>query len=669
MIAENKIWLYIKWLSIFFIAWPVMIMAQNTSAEKSLKQVQKKINAKKYVDAIELLNNIIQADSNNANAYYTLAEVQLQIRDYIAAKENFYKATQKTNGNLPFANYYYALMLKMNGEYAKAKTTFQQLLKSYNTKDNFYEWASVEIAGCDTALSKRASNYEEGLTIKYLPGNINSRYSEMGPMFWDEATLLYASLPKDTMILVTGDSVLDYHIKFFLADVVNDSFFNPQRINDFTVPNASLASGTLSADKTKFFFTVCLDQSYNSNTICQIYVSKFQNGAWNEPEPLSSPLNDIRYSNKHPSVVPFKKGKMLLYFSSDRPGGKGGSDIWYSIIDADNKSSAPQNAGSINTTRDDITPFYDYANGYLYFSSNGHIGFGGLDVYRVTGERNIWKQIENMKMPINSSVDDLYFSFDAQRNKGLLVSNRSEKNISGSTCCDDIFYVKYQKPKKLAIIGNVYDADENNTEPLQDIRAALFETDSAGNSVLLQEKVTQGTMPFYFILKPEKNYSLQIIKEGYFNKTAAFTTIGKVAPDSIFAKVLLEKIQPEKTYRLSSIYYNYNDFALLPEAKQTLDTLYDILQENENLKIELSSHTDSRGKEIYNLQLSQKRAQSCVSYLISKGITANRLTAKGYGASQPIKDCSTTPECTDTQDCDCFQLNRRTEFKVIKGEE
>lgn len=645
-----------------------ILYAQDINIDKALKQAQKKTVQKKYNEAIVLLDQIIKQGSSNAAAHYTLGEIHLKIRDYVAAKKDFLLASKNDKLNFPLAQYYYALMLKMNSEYADAKSVFKDFIQQYKTIDNFSAWAKVEIAGCDTALSENANNYNEGLKIKHLPATINSRYSEMGPMFWDESTLLYASLPKDSFLLFTGDTAMDYHIKFFLADFANDSFFKPQRINDFMVPYASVANGSLIPNKTKFYFTACIDQQYDASVICQIYMSRFQYGKWNEPERLETPLNDMRYNNSHPSIVPFKKDKFLLYFSSDRPNGKGGKDIWFAFIDENNKVSEPQNAGSINTTRDDITPYYDDVNGHLYFSSEGHAGFGGLDVYKATGERNNWSEITNMKQPINSSVDDLYFSFDAKKNRGLLVSNRSDKNVSGGTCCDDIFYVKYEKPKKLAILGKVFEADEKVNFQLENLRVSLSEIDSSDKSFLLKEKITNGNEPFYFLLKPDKNYSLAIIKEGYFNKTIMFNTLGKAAPDSIFVKVLLDKIQPEKTYRLSSIYYNYNDFALLPEAKLTLDTLFDILIENPEIKMELSSHTDSKGSEDYNLQLSQKRAQSCVNYLIAKGINMNRLFAKGYGASKPLQDCSLLPECTTAQDCPCFQLNRRTAFKVLRGE-
>jgi outer membrane protein OmpA-like peptidoglycan-associated protein len=159
---------------------------------------------------------------------------------------------------------------------------------------------------------------------------------------------------------------------------------------------------------------------------------------------------------------------------------------------------------------------------------------------------------------------------------------------------------------------------------------------------------------------------LNIGREGYFNRNIPFNTMGKAAPDTIVLDILLDKIIVEKTYQLSSIYYAFNDFNLLPEAKATLDTLFEVLEENPEIKIELSSHTDSRGTESYNLTLSQKRAQSCVNYLISKGTASNRLIAKGYGSQQPLQDCSTDEKCTKEDDCDCYQMNRRTEFKVVR---
>jgi outer membrane protein OmpA-like peptidoglycan-associated protein len=636
------------------------------NTEKLLKQAQKKMHHRKYSDAIALLQEIVNADSTHAEAQYLLGEVHHKIRDYVTARNYFKTAYQLNKHVSPLAGYYYALMLKMNGQYDEAKKTFQEFLKNYRTADNYTSWAKVEIQGCDMALSPEVNNNDEVVEIRRLDEKINSRYSEMGPMFWDDTTMLFASLPRDTILLIGDKAGLDYHIKFFLADYKNDSFFNVQQIDDFRVPSASLANGCLSADKTKFYFTACNDQF--GAFICQLYMSKFQYGKWNEPERIEAPLNDLRYNNAHPAIAAYKKGKQIMYFSSDRPGGKGGKDIWYSIIEPNGKFSQPVNAGDINTSRDEITPFYDNLNGTLYFSSDGHAGYGGLDVFRASGERNTWTEIVNLGMPVNSSVDDLYFSFDGKRNIGLLVSNRSEKNVAGSTCCDDIFFIKYLRPKKLALTGYVKDASLTGNTVLDNAYVTLLFVDSAGNQIVIKEKTTGQNEPFYFLLQPDKHYIVRAGREGYFNNFTAFNTIGRQAPDTIRVDIILEKIVEEKTYRLTNIYYHYNDYALTPESKATLDTLFEILQENPSLHIEISSHTDSRGSDAYNLSLSQKRAQSCVNYLIAKGISPGRLVAKGYGASRLLRDCSEDNTCgtTEKEDCECHRLNRRTEFRVLK---
>jgi len=652
---------------IFVLTGIQVAVAQKSSSDKQIAQAQKKAGKEKYEDAINILLEVTKTDSANPKAWYYLADVYFKIRDYVSAKNNFRKAYDIDPLIVPQASYYYALMLKMNGEYAEAKNVFQQFIKNYKVQDNYVAWAKTEITGCDLALNRTENENDEALIIKHLPQGINSRFSEMGPMFWDDSTLFYASLPKDTIMLITGDTGMDHHIKFYLADFKNDSFYNPLRVDDFNVPHSSSVSGTLSANKKIFYFGACNDWEYGT-TLCQIFESKFQNGRWYEPERMESPLNDLRYNSNHPSMGFLTKGKQVLYFSSDRAGGKGGKDIWFSIITPDGKFSTPVNAGAINTSRDEITPFYDNLNGVLYFSSDGHVGYGGLDVFKATGERNVWTDIENVDLPINSSVDDLYFSFNPKKNNGLLVSNRSELNVSGSTCCDDIFYVKYQKPKKLAVMGFIHESTDNSKLPLTMARISLSFIDSAGDAVLLKEKTTEADEPYYFALKPDLNYSLNIFREGFFNKTLSISTIGKSAPDTIRFDIALEKIVEEKTYRLGNIYYKYNDFTLLPESKTTLDTLFEILQETPSINIEISSHTDSRGADNYNLTLSQKRAQNCVNYLIEKGISASRLKAIGYGEALPLQDCSAVDSCGENEkdDCSCHQLNRRTEFKVVK---
>src|SRR5690606_23100981 len=151
--------------------------------------------------------------------------------------------------------------------------------------------------------------------------------------------------------------------------------------------------------------------------------------------------------------------------------------------------SAPVNCGNtINTSRDEMTPFYDNLNGQLYFSSEGHVGFGGLDVFKATGEKAVWRERKNLGPPVNGSTDELYFHFDFKRDIGMLVSNRTELNVSGSTCCDDIFFIKYEKPKRLALRGFVNDKDPYRNFPLDDARVSLSFIDESGTSVLLREK-------------------------------------------------------------------------------------------------------------------------------------------------------------------------------------
>jgi OmpA-OmpF porin, OOP family len=390
----------IYFLVLLFFADCRYLLAQKSNSEKMISQAEKKINKQKYADAIEILNEALKSDSLNAKGWYLLADSYFKIRDYVEAKNYFQKAYSINERVVPQAAFYYALMLKMNGDYLNAKKIFESFLNTYKAGDQYINWTKTEIAGCEKALNRKEYDTDETLQIYHLPEGINSKYSEMGPIFWDDSTLMYASLPADTIILITGKEQLDYNIKFYLADFKNDSFYNPLKVDDFNVPNSSLVSGCLSADRKTFYFGSCNDWEFGT-LFCQIFESKYQNGQWYDPERLGSPLNDFRYNNNHPAIGFLPKGKQVLYFSSDRPGGKGGKDIWYSIIDVSGKFSPPVNAGKINTSRDEITPFYDNINGVLYFSSDGHVGYGGLDVYRATGERNIWSEIENLNLPVN----------------------------------------------------------------------------------------------------------------------------------------------------------------------------------------------------------------------------------------------------------------------------
>lgn len=641
---------------------------------KAYKLANKKINTGNIYGASDLLEEIMAQHPNQVKAAYKLAETYYAARDYKNA-EKWYEYVTKTDPiTFPLSYYYYALMMKYNGKYDEAKKQFDEFAKTYAGEDAalYKQWAKIESQGCE--LAKKLKSEPLKVNIIHPGKELNSHYSDISPMWWNEETLLFASLPTDTVIVLDKQNKTpDYFIKFYLAKKTGYSFSQAEPFTAFSFPGKHVANGALSPKKDRFYFTVCTQQEKNNHIICHIYMSKKVNGMWQEAQQLGPEINLDNYTSTHPFVTTYKNGE-ILYFVSDRPDGRGGRDIWYSVITKQGQHQEAKNCGpKVNTNRDEATPFYDNKTGTLYFSSNGHIGMGGYDIHKATGEAAKFTDPVNIGYPINSSADDMYFRFENNELEGgMFVSNRPGiMSIRSETCCDDIFFYSYYDVRYLVVTGFVFDEDDTTHTPIENATVDLYVTGlqdiqsdihlHLGNDTILN------ATPYFFSINFEKNYKVTGSAPGYLSNSSSFHTHGLIQSDTLRVDIYLKKFEKEKAYRLKNIYYDYDKWDLRPESEKTLDTLYTLMMENPLIIVELGSHTDIRGSDAYNLNLSQKRAESCVNYLIKKGIPKQRIIPKGYGETKTLEDCTKYPDCPEagTGDCPCHQINRRTEFRII----
>jgi peptidoglycan-associated lipoprotein len=351
-------------------------------------------------------------------------------------------------------------------------------------------------------------------------------------------------------------------------------------------------------------------------------------------------------------------------------GSIGDYDIWK--VERESASAEwgePVNLGEeINTEGREVYPFI-HPDGTLYFSSDGLLGMGGLDIFRAEEKTDGSWEVENMKYPVNSSADDFGIVFEAEKERGYFSSSRTARGD------DDIFQFMLP-PLRFNITGTV--KDEKTDEPLSG--AIVKSISSAGLTI---ETKTDEEGEFKFMLKPTTDYLFIASKEEYLNGKERESTKGLTQSQDFETTIYLASI--DKPIELPNIFYDFADWKLRPESRVSLDNLVETLNDNPNITIELMSHTDNRGGEQSNLELSQKRAQSAVDYLISKGIDPDRLTAKGYGESVPkTLDEKTaersrffsagdtlTEEFINNLDSPekqemAHQINRRTEFKVLR---
>ncbi len=441
--------------------------------------------------------------------------------------------------------------------------------------------------------------------------------------------------------------------------------------------NSELDEGASCLNKRKntMYFTRCGYDKKKGKFGCALYTAKKQGQKY--AEPILIEIGSDTNAVGHPAISPDDK---TLIFASDLVGNgsQGGKDLWYITYNKKaRKWSEPVNLGpEINTPGDEMFP-YIRDDGTLFFSSNGHLGMGGLDIFMAEAKgTNQWSNPTNMQYPINSEANDYGIIWEGNKRKGFFTSDRE-----GGKGRDDI-YEFYWPPILFALEGVVKDIETK--KPLANAKVKLVGTDGTQLEV-----TTDGEGFFKFetngsdrIIKKETSYSLVVSKEKYLNAKGRETTVGIEESKVFYHEYDLQPIN--KPIELPEILYEYNKADLLPQSKDSLNYLYDILVENPNIVIELRSNTDFRGSAKYNQRLSQRRAQACVDYLVDeKKIAADRIFAKGQGENVPRvlsrdmrgfkKDTELTEKyitgLKDKQQIeDAHQLNRRTEFAVLRDD-
>jgi len=521
------------------------------------------------------------------------------------------------------------------------------------------------VASCKFAVEtqKKPTRY----VVNELDG-INSRQSDYKPAYFrDYSTLLFTSTREggngSSLNHNSGENFADI---FYTAKDRKGEWSEPIPIKGQINSIFDEGACIVNASSTEIYYTSC-KLVKGENNGCQIYHAKLNGKEWSSPT-LIELVEDSTVSVGHPAL---SFDELTLYFVADMTGGEGGKDIW--VSKRKSKSEAfgkPVNVGKpVNTPGDEVFPFVR-KNGTLYFASNGHVRIGGLDIFKFEIDKAGNKKVVNLKSPINSSKDDFGIIIQNKKEIGFFSSTRD--NGKGS---DDIF--AFNLPPIIYTITGI--VKNEITEHIIN-RAKVKLRGSDGTSL---ETFSGKDGNFSFRLNPETDYILTTQKERYLKGKAKESTKGLTRSQTIALEIFMAPI--ETSIEVENIVYDYNKARLRAESEVALDKLIETLNDNANITIELSAHTDFRGDETKNMDLSQRRAQSVVDYLIKKGVRKNRLTAKGYGESLPknvtnkiakkhsfLKKGDVLDEDfidkleTSEQKEIAHQINRRTEFKVLK---
>ncbi|MBK9283605.1 MAG: OmpA family protein [Sphingobacteriaceae bacterium] len=621
----------------------------NLKMKSLFKVPELKVTHKK--DSINATKDVMAGTSKYDFILYRLATSYRLNFDYPHAVDAYKKCIDQKV--YPDAPYYYGLSLMALKRYQEAMTTFDGYAVEQVGTDSLLKLATKKQSACFFALDSMAPRRR--MKVRKMDSLVFNRgTSAFAPQYYlSDNKMIFTSARRGGVVTDPEKQDSKYYCDLYYS-TLDDTIW--QRPVNFGRPvNTSLHEGAgVFTPEEVMLFTRWSDNNRNESFI---YMARTLDGKFYEAMKLGTNINVPGYKSQQPYVTP---DGQKLFFSSNRPGGLGGFDIWQANITKEGYIGEATNLGApVNTSGDDVTPFFHSISNTLYYSTDGYVGLGGLDVHKTSlnVDDSSYATPTNLNGPVNSSKDDAYFICDKLGNKGFFASDRED--CPGGHCYDIYEYVN--DPLVFNLEGFVYDEATNNPIP---------------TALVTVIDVHGGDEPFYCVtdetgfystpLKPHMEYFLKAQKTGYFGRADEVSTKGKTESELFTRDFFLGKI-PEGDIEIEGVEYDFDKATLRPKSLEVLDKIIDLLKINDNLQIELSSHTDARGNDAYNMRLSQARAQSCVDYMISKGIAKDKIHAQGYGETKPIiPEADINKMVPKSEEFElAHQKNRRTAFRVI----
>lgn len=619
------------------------------SQSHRLKQGEKLYDRYDYIDAQKVYTKVVEKGYASAQIYGDLADSYYYQSDYSSAAVWYERLFNEFPEEVPASSYLRAIQsLKSTKQYDKAEA----LLEEYSQK--YGESSVAKHYDADPAYLESIREIDSEFLIKELA--INSPGSDHSPSFYGKNQIVYAAAAT-THVRNTHDWDGGTFLDLFIADRDTlDGWLGNKRALKGNVNTALHESAAVfTKDGNTMYFTRNNIQNgkkrKDKEDVIRLRIFKAAlqaDDTWQVVEDL--PINADNFSTAYPAL---NAAEDKLYFSSDREGTLGMSDIWYVDLNEDGSYGAPVHLGdAINTEAREAFLFID-ANDVLYFSSDGHLGLGGLDLFKTQLDaQGLPGEIENLGEPFNSPQDDFALIIEAEKEVGYFTTNRED----GASVNDDIYY--FYKECKIELNGQLL--DKQTKEPLAGGRVRLLDSDNR-----LLAEVTVGVDASYsFEVACDQYYILEGSKEGYTTQELAVETPSK-------SGVITQDIELEIDgpchpndlgcrLALQPIYFDFDKHNIRPDAAVELSKVLAAMEMYPELVIHIESHTDSRGNDDYNMALSDRRAQSTREWLIGKGIAGDRLTAKGYGESRLVNHCANDIPCSAEE----HQLNRRSMFII-----
>lgn len=621
------------------------VLAQKTtSSARAARHYKFALQAAKdrvYHKAILFTDKAIEIDADFVEAYIVRGDIHSTVgEDSLAILD--YKKALALDPKFSFAlNYRLAGLEHKHGFFEDALKHIDIYLTGKKISDSYRK----------KALRKRKTY---AFAVDAVNNPVIFQPMEMGDSIntLDDEYLPAISADGNTFIFTKSFRVNGARTEDFYLSNRNDSLVYKKALPLGPPINTDQNEGAqcISPDGNTIYYTACSRSDGHGG--CDLYVSYKLNGRWSEPQNMGPSINSESWESQ-PSI---SSDGRRLFFASDREGGYGGKDIWVSYKNYNGTWTEPKNLGEeINTAYDDISPFIHWDNTTLYYASKGKVGMGGYDIFlsKPEGNSDKWTEAENIGYPINTQKDEnsLVVAKDGK------TAYFAAENLSNGRADLDLYYFELPEKSRARdvayIQGFVYDADSRVP-----IGASIEISDLATDKPIMSLTALDSQGDFFACLPSDKDYALNVYRDGYLFHSENFSFKGKAEQQRIFViEVALKKIKAGELVRLENIFFQHDSYELEPQSAIELNRIVSFLNNNTSPVIEISGHTDNTGTSSYNMALSRKRAKAIWQALLDRGVPSSRITYKGYGDTEPI-----TANETEGQRA----RNRRTELKIIK---
>lgn len=642
--------LSIIFLMLVFVPWALFAQQYSSSNSKAIKLFEKgqiSLYQSNSADAIHCFEKAIELDSNFIEPNIMLAEWYLDTRQPNLAKKYYYAAVAVNPAFFPQAWLELGNLELNEGNFEKAKENYQYFLQ-YDKRGDRRTDALFGMKSAD--FRKYALAHPVPFNPVNLGSNVNSKDDEYLPALTvDGGTLVFTRrFPRKPTTTANTAEEED----FYTSQRSADGWSKAMRMSEPVNSNDNEGAQCVSQDGRVMFFTACGRSDGGGR--CDIYMCTNKGDKWSRPRNLGPDVNSPAWESQ-PS---FSIDGKTLYFSSDRKGGYGGKDIWKTVF-MNGHWTTPENLGpTINTPGNESSPYIHYDDKTLYFSSDGHVGMGGLDLFLSHCTDTGWETPTNLGYPINTSGDESGLIVAANGATAIYASER-EGGFGGQDLYAFELPVEIRAAATFNVKGCVYDK-----KTLQKLKTSIQVFDVTSEDRVKEVAVVSSDAVdgSYMVSLPNSgSYAFQISADGYLFYSENFdfevnAEQSSDAPSSFLRDIALTPIEIGESIVLNNVFFEFGTSTLLEESRVDLDKVLDIMQKNTTLKVELAGHTDNIGKPADNQRLSEQRAKAVFDFLVEKGIPANRLSYKGYGDTRPVADNDT--EAGRAQ-------NRRTTFTIV----